>query len=56
MWGHMPYDLVAVSAWNLGQFDKALEYGKKAVEMTPNDERLQKNLKFYQEKINGDTK
>lgn len=56
MWNHMPYDLVAVSAWNLGQFDKALEYGRKAVEITPNDERLQKNLKFYQEKINGDTK
>jgi tetratricopeptide (TPR) repeat protein len=55
-WGHMPYDLVAVAAWNLGAYETAYEYGKQAVEIAPNDERLQNNLKFYQEKINGDTK
>ena len=52
-WTHTPYDLIAVAAWNLGAFEMALEYGKKAVEISPNDERLQKNLKFYQEKIDG---
>jgi glycosyltransferase involved in cell wall biosynthesis len=55
MWGHMPHDLIAVSAWNLGMAELAYEHGKKAVEISPNDERLQNNLKFYQEKINGNT-
>jgi glycosyltransferase involved in cell wall biosynthesis len=54
-WTHTPYDLIAVAAWNLGSFEMAAEYGKKAVEISPNDERLQKNLKFYQEKIDGNT-
>lgn len=54
-WTHTPYDLVAVAAWNLGAYEVAVEYGQKAVEITPNDERLQKNLKFYQEKLNGNT-
>lgn len=55
-WTHTPYDLVAVTAWKLGAYELAAEYGKKAIEITPDDERLQNNLKFYQEKINGDTK
>jgi len=54
-WTHTPYDLIAVAAWNLGAYETAVEYGKKAVEITPNDERLQTNLKFYQEKIDGNT-
>lgn len=50
-WGHMAYDLVAVASWQLGDFVTALEYGKKAVEISPNDERLVSNLRFYQEKV-----
>lgn len=54
-WTHTPYDLVAVVAWKLGAYEVAAEYGQKALDITPNDERLQKNLKFYQEKLNGNT-
>lgn len=55
MWGHMPQDLIAVSSWRLGDYEQAYEYGKKALDISPTDERLQNNLKFYQEKINGNT-
>ena len=52
-WSHMADDLIAVSAWNLGKWDEALEYGIRALEISPNDERLQKNVMFYREKIDG---
>ena len=52
-WSHMSNDLIEVSAWNLQMWDEALEYGKRAVEISPNEERLQKNVKFYEEKVNG---
>lgn len=46
-WGHAPYDYAAISAYNLGETSVALEYGMKAVELNPTDERLQRNLMFY---------
>ena len=48
-WGSLPYDLAAISAWNLGDKQSAKVYGTKAVELAPNDERLQKNLVYYTE-------
>lgn len=55
-WGHMAADLVAVSAWQLGNYKEALKFGKIAVKINPKDERLIKNLQFYQEKVNANTK
>jgi Flp pilus assembly protein TadD len=49
-WGHMAHDLIAISSWQLGDFKTALEHGKKAVKISPNDERLVNNLAFYKEK------
>lgn len=48
-WGWLPWDLAAISLWNLGgeHKNKAAEYGKVAVELAPSDERLKKNLEFY---------
>lgn len=46
-WGALPYDLAAISAWNLGFKNEALEYGTKAAELAPNDARLARNLEFY---------
>jgi hypothetical protein len=34
----------------------AYKYGKEAVKISPNDERLAKNLAFYKEKMNGNSK
>ena len=55
-WTHMADDLVAVSAWQLGDFKTALEHGLKALSISPDDERLQSNVKFYQGKIDANAK
>jgi len=46
-WGSDPWDYAAISAFRLGMFDKAIQYGTKAVELNPNDPRLTANLAFY---------
>jgi len=50
-WGPMADDLIAVSAWQLGDFQTAVIHGRKAVEISPNEERLVNNLRFYEEKV-----
>jgi glycosyltransferase involved in cell wall biosynthesis len=52
-WGHMAYDLIAVSAWRLGKYQEAYEYGKKAVQIAPDNEQLRNNLEIFKEKIDG---
>jgi hypothetical protein len=49
----MAYDLIAISSWQLEDFPTALQYGNKALEISPNDERLKTNVEFYQEKVNN---
>lgn len=49
-WGWEPYDLAATSAYFLGIYSKAKEYGLEAQRLNPNDQRLIDNLKFYTEK------
>jgi glycosyltransferase involved in cell wall biosynthesis len=46
-WGYIPYDLAALSAHHLGLKPIAIKYGKKALAMSPDDQRLQSNLDFY---------
>ena len=48
-WGYAPYDYAALAAYNVGETALALEYGMKAVELNPTEERLQRNLMFYKE-------
>jgi len=50
-YGAMAYDLVAISAWQLEQWDDALRYGQMALEIEPNNERFINNVKFYQNKV-----
>jgi tetratricopeptide (TPR) repeat protein len=50
-WGSEPYDHAALAAYYLGLYQQASDYGSKALELSPDDKRLQKNLKFYLEKI-----
>lgn len=54
-WGHMPYDLIAVSAWRLGKYQEAYEYGKKAVQIAPDIEQLKSNLDIFKEKLDANT-
>lgn len=46
-WGWLPYDLAALAAHYLGNREKAIEYGKLAITMNPEDKRLKINLIFY---------
>lgn len=50
-WGSLPWDLAAISSYNLGEFEDAYQYGIKAVELSPEDLRLQENIKFYKAMI-----
>jgi len=47
-WGHEPYDLAALAAWNLGLKDQAAHYGREALRLSPNDPRLIENMKWYE--------
>ena len=51
-WNNTVYDLLSVSFYYLGEYDKALKYVKKALEMSPDDERLKNNLKLIIDKCN----
>jgi tetratricopeptide (TPR) repeat protein len=46
-WGALPYDLAAISAWNLGLKEEAILHTEKALEYEPDNERLAQNLVFY---------
>lgn len=46
-WGELPWDLAALSAYNLGKKEEAVELGKKALELAPGNERLLANLGYY---------
>lgn len=50
-YGPMAYDLVAISAWQLKQWDDALRYGEMALEMEPDNERFKNNVQFYKQKV-----
>ena len=46
-WGALPYDLAAISSYNLGEYKDAYQYGKAALEHEPANDRLTKNMEFY---------
>lgn len=48
-WGYMIYDYAALSCYHLGLKSLAKKYGLKAIELNPTDDRLKKNLAYYEE-------
>jgi glycosyltransferase involved in cell wall biosynthesis len=54
-WGESPFDLAALSAYNLEMYSEACSLGKKALELKPNDPRLLLNLRMYENK-NGQSR
>lgn len=48
-WNSKIYDLAALSSFYLGIKKQAIEWGRRAVELNPNDQRLKKNLEYYEE-------
>ena len=50
VWGSKPHDLLAIAAYNLGNYDIAVKHGKIACEIEPDNDRLKNNLSFYLDK------
>lgn len=48
-WGPLPHDLAAVAAHALGYHVQAKYHGMEAVKLSPYDDRLVTNLRFYKE-------
>jgi glycosyltransferase involved in cell wall biosynthesis len=48
-WSSEPYDLGALAAYYLGLKPQAQEWGQKAIDLAPGDDRLRRNMEFYQE-------
>ena len=49
VWGALPHDLAAISAYNLGRKDAAIEQGQLALTFEPDNIRLKNNLTYYLE-------
>jgi glycosyltransferase involved in cell wall biosynthesis len=49
-WGSIPWDLAALSSHHLELKDNAIRYGKKALEIEPDNQRLASNLAWYEGK------
>ena len=47
-WGALPYDLAALGAYHCGDYEAACEFGALACQCSPDDDRLQRNVTFYQ--------
>jgi glycosyltransferase involved in cell wall biosynthesis len=46
VWGWAPHDLAAISAWNMGMLDVALDQAKLALAFDPDDMRLRRNVEL----------
>jgi len=52
-WGEMADDLIAISSWQLGDYETALHHGRLAAQAAPHNQRLQDNVTFYESKVNN---
>lgn len=48
-WGPAAHDLAAISAYNLGYYREAQYHGMEALKLSPYEDRLVGNLRFYEE-------
>jgi hypothetical protein len=46
-WGFRLFDLGAIASWHLNAMDRAVEWGRKALELDPGNQRLKNNLDFF---------
>lgn len=53
VWGPILHDLAAVSAWNMGLKQQSVQHAQQALALSPQDERLQNNLKVIEQAINS---
>jgi hypothetical protein len=50
-WDHTPNDLSAISAYYMNMFETAHEHSRKALDYSPDNERLKNNLKIIGTKV-----
>ena len=50
-WDHTIYDLLSISTYYQRRVEESLEYINKALEISPNEERLQQNKKLIEETL-----
>ena len=50
-WNETPYDLGALAAYYLGDFTSAYNFIQEALRLSPEDVRLQDNLRYIQQKL-----
>ena len=55
VWGALPHDYASIAAWNLGLKELALKHAEIAASLSPDDERIQGNLKFMREDLSSST-
>ncbi len=48
-WDWVMYDLIAISAYKMGDKNQAIHFGKLAVEGNPGEDRVRKNLEIYEQ-------
>jgi hypothetical protein len=46
-WGFRLFDLGAIAAWRLNVMGRAVEWGQRALELDPGNERLKSNFDFF---------
>jgi hypothetical protein len=46
-WGFRLFDLGAIASWHLNVMDRAVDWGQKALELDPGNQRLKNNLDFF---------
>jgi hypothetical protein len=46
-WSYRLFDLGAIACWHLNVMDRAVDWGRQALEFEPGNERLRTNLDFF---------
>ena len=46
-WGFRLFDLGAIASWHLNVMDRAVDWGRKALDFDPDNQRLKNNLDFF---------
>uniref|UniRef100_UPI003260295C hypothetical protein n=1 Tax=Clostridium sp. NkU-1 TaxID=1095009 RepID=UPI003260295C len=50
-WGFALYDYGAIGAYNMGMYEKARDYARKALGLDPSNKRLQNNMLMIEDRI-----
>ncbi|HML48478.1 MAG TPA: glycosyltransferase [Clostridia bacterium] len=47
-WGSLPHDLISIALYNMNYPDLAAKAGREALKLSPDDERIRKNLELFE--------